>query len=158
MILTTRGKPTKMPLKLCREAVRFYANYLLQKRTFQNIHVELCFSNNDLASSDHGAAEWVDTNIRGREFLLTVRPSLGKRLMLLTLAHESIHIKQYATGELIDYLNQPNHNKCKWKGKVYNDARSFLQYWELPWEIEAHGREKALYYNFLTYYALKYGK
>jgi len=34
-------------------------------------------------------------------------------------------------------------------GKIYDESK--LDYWEQPWEIEAHGREKGLYYKFTDY-------
>ena len=63
--------------------------------------------------------------------------------ILKTLAHEIVHVKQYALGEL------------KWRdaGLLYkgvnHEARSLMEYFELPYEIEAYGREKGLLYGFL---------
>jgi hypothetical protein len=55
-----------------------------------------------------------------------------------------VHVKQYAKGELKDYLRV---NKCKWKGKIIDSDA--VDYWDHPWEIEAHGREKGLYVKYL---------
>lgn len=63
--------------------------------------------------------------------------------ILKTLAHEIVHVKQYALGEL------------KWRdaGLLYkgvnHEAMSLMEYFELPYEIEAYGREKGLLYGFL---------
>jgi len=51
-----------------------------------------------------------------------------------------IHVKQYAKGELKDYLRL---NSVKWKGKVYDDEK--IDYWDHPWEKEAHEKEQVLY-------------
>ena len=57
-----------------------------------------------------------------------------------------VHVKQYAKGELKDFIRV---NRIKWMGKIYDESK--LDYWEQPWEIEAHGREKGLYYKFTDY-------
>jgi len=92
----------------------------------------------------YGCCDWNDSNHRARNFTITVNPNLGKRNMLLVLAHEMVHVKQYAKGEMKDYLRV---TRVKWKGEIYNDEQ--IDYWDHPWEIEAHGREKGLYYRFL---------
>ena len=62
--------------------------------------------------------------------------------ILKTLAHEMVHVKQFALGELI----WPEHNKYpKWFGKRINYEHT--SYWDLPYEVEAHGREKGLVYQ-----------
>ena len=48
----------------------------------------------------------------------------------LTIAHELIHAKQYASGVLED---------MNWKGKCYRDTK---YYTELPWEEEAFRKEE----------------
>jgi hypothetical protein len=55
---------------------------------------------------------------------------------LETVAHEMVHVKQYARRELHPVYNM-------WCGKTYNPEK--VSYWDLPWEIEAHGREVGLF-------------
>jgi hypothetical protein len=50
-----------------------------------------------------------------------------------TVAHEMVHVKQYAKGELTEQ---------SWQGKLINPKQ---EYWDQPWEIEAHGREVGLF-------------
>jgi len=63
--------------------------------------------------------------------------------ILKTLAHEIVHVKQYVLGEL------------RWRdaGLLYkginHEAMNLMDYFELPYEIEAYGREKGLLYGFL---------
>jgi hypothetical protein len=73
-------------------------------------------------------------------------PNLGKRNMLIVLAHEMVHVKQYAKGELKDFVYG---TRVKFKGSIIDDNK--VDYWDQPWEIEAHGREKGLYLKFLQY-------
>jgi hypothetical protein len=69
---------------------------------------------------------------------------MTRKQTLLAIAHEMVHVKQYAKGELKDYLKEE-------KSKYKNDHIYFesLNYWDYPWEIEAHGRELGLYYRFI---------
>ena len=63
--------------------------------------------------------------------------------ILQTLAHEIVHVKQYVMGEL------------RWRdaGLLYkginHDPENLMEYFELPYEVEAYGREKGLLYGFL---------
>jgi len=63
--------------------------------------------------------------------------------ILKTLAHEIVHVKQYVMGEL------------RWRdaGLLYkginHGAMNLMDYFELPYEIEAYGREKGLLYGFM---------
>jgi hypothetical protein len=57
------------------------------------------------------------------------------RRLLETVAHEMVHVKQYARKEI-------NGRDC-WYGKYINTDKT--EYWDLPWEIEAHGREVGLF-------------
>ena len=50
-----------------------------------------------------------------------------------------VHVKQYARREL-------DPNKEVWMGKTYNPKD--VNYWDLPWEIEAHGREVGLFVRY----------
>lgn len=45
---------------------------------------------------------------------------------LATLAHEMVHVKQFARGEL-------NESLTRWKNKDCSDT----EYWDQPWEVEA---------------------
>lgn len=144
MYIRTTGKPKKVPISLCKLAVKWYGKKLLGDRLYNNIELLIEFDNSDLGEDLYGCCDWNDTNHRARNFTITVNPNLGKRNMLLVLAHEMVHVKQYAKGEMKDYLRV---NRVKWKGQIYNDEQ--IDYWDHPWEIEAHGREKGLYYRFL---------
>ena len=63
--------------------------------------------------------------------------------ILKTLAHEIVHVKQYVLGEL-----RYRDAGLLYKG-VNHEAMSLMEYFELPYEIEAYGREKGLLYGFL---------
>ena len=64
--------------------------------------------------------------------------------ILKTLAHEIVHVKQYVLGEL----------KYRDVGLLYKGINhgeiTLMEYFELPYEIEAYGREKGLLYGFMV--------
>jgi hypothetical protein len=144
MYLKTKGKPLRVPVKLCKDATKWYAHRLLGSRLYHNIEVELHFTNTDMDDDVYAYCDWNDSNYKARDFTITVRKDLSKKQTLLAIAHEMVHVKQYAKGELYDLLRS---RKCKWQGEVYESYNT--GYWNLPWEIEAHRREKILYGEFM---------
>lgn len=144
MYLRTKGKPKKTPLPLCKEAIKWYAKQLLGDRLYHSIEINLEFQNNLSKNNYVGYCDWLDSPYKAREFTIAVDSNLGKRNMLMVLAHEMVHVKQYAKGEMRDYLKV---NRVKWKGSIMEDDKQ--NYWDHPWEIEAYGREKGLYVRFM---------
>ena len=80
--------------------------------------------------------------------------------VLRTLAHELVHVKQYITGELTwrkwtwreDSVSFPTNDEgLYWKGLHYEVA-DLREYYELPYEIEAYGRERGLLLSFLAFW------
>ena len=63
--------------------------------------------------------------------------------VLRTLAHELVHVKQYIRGELTW-----RDRGLLWKG-VNHNPKNLLHYYDLPYEIEANGREYGLLFGFL---------
>ena len=64
--------------------------------------------------------------------------------ILKTLAHEIVHVKQYVLGEL-----RSRDVGLLYKG-INHEAMNLMEYFELPFEIEAYGREKGLLYGFMV--------
>jgi len=69
-----------------------------------------------------------------RTFEIEVDRTLKLRRLLETVAHEMVHVKQYARKEL--------KSENVWQGKLISPT---TDYWDQPWEIEAHGRECGLF-------------
>ena len=64
--------------------------------------------------------------------------------ILRILAHELVHVKQYIMGEL-----SWRNSGLLWRGRNF-DPDNVMDYYELPYEIEAHGREYGLLVGFLV--------
>ena len=76
---------------------------------------------------------------RPRSFELEIHKNLPLRKLLETVCHEMVHVKQYARGELYEGSRIHKH---RWQGKWIDKDPD---YWDQPWEIEAHGRETGLF-------------
>ena len=143
MYLNITGTASKATKQQITNAVYFYAEYLMSERLLRNLEIEIVLEKN-LIRNEGDQAYCVNLSDSGaaRDFEITVDAGMGKRAMLIALAHELVHVKQYAKGEL-KYLSSKKLHR--YQGKMYNP--DYL-YWEKPWEIEAFGRELGLYSMF----------
>lgn len=141
MQIRTKGIPDNVSRSLCKESLRFYANELLGKRLAKNIKVYLVFEK--LPNIINALCQWEDDNHQCRSFIIIVNQNLNKKTMLISLAHEMVHVKQYARGELKDYLRS---NNVRWKNRVF--CLDKIEYWSSPWEKEAYKNDKLLYEKF----------
>jgi hypothetical protein len=108
--------------------VEFCIETLMPRMRTLDINVKLCTPKKAM-----GYCLELDTN---REFELEIDKTQPLRRLLETVAHEMVHVKQFARREL-----HPSNDT--WFGKTYNPKK--VSYWDLPWEIEAHGREVGLF-------------
>lgn len=89
-----------------------------------------------------GNCMWTDDPYRPREFDIEVDSSLSMRYMLTTLAHELVHVKQFAKGEMAQLLG----DVYKWQGsKIEFDSHNERACMRVPWEVEARGLEEVLF-------------
>lgn len=153
MRIKTIGRPAHVSVKIIKKATYFYGKYLIGGgKLFNNIRLSIKFEKMSSIDGDYGYCDWTDGNDSCREFLIGLDRDLSKKETLLALAHEMVHLKQYAKGEMKDIWRPVR--MVKWQGEKY--LHEEMDYWEQPWEIEAYGREKGLYFKFLTY--IKYGE
>jgi len=79
---------------------------------------------------------WEDEHYRPFDFTIQIDPDQKIQLLLNSLAHELVHVKQWAKGEF--YQLQRETNVYKFNGQRWDTDK--VDYWDTPWEIEAHGR------------------
>ncbi len=143
MIVTTKGLPLRIDRRTCREAVKFYGTKLLSSRLFETIDVVIKFDPKIIGRKESAYCQVKKIVERPRSFIITINPQLSRRNTLICLAHETVHVKQYAEGRMKDYAN-PRYTK--WLGqKVEFDEANVEDYFMAPWEIEARGYEFGLY-------------
>ena len=123
-------------------AAQFYGELLMGKNLIKNLHLRLVFT-----KTQGNGTTWEDDIARPREFAITIEKGMSKRETLITLAHEMVHVKQYATGELRDYMSSSKLQR--WRDEKRDWSQ--VEYWDLPWEIEAYGRERGLYVRFVDH-------
>ena len=144
MRITIHGTHRKVHHKVMRSALQWYARDLMPQVT-TSVRLELKIVKNLVRDEQHDAAvTWLDQRIKPRRFAMEVDADLGLERTLLMLAHEMVHVKQFARGELVDYSSGKT---VKWQGKRMS-VRDDDGYWTLPWEIEAYGRQPGLYARF----------
>ena len=144
MILHVKGS-NKAIRKLVESATRFYAEKLMGKRLTENLKITINLKRNLLSKEGlEGSAVWEDDSYRPREFIVEIDSTVKVRNILLTLAHEMVHVKQWAKDEMYEYLN--TIGMVRFKGeKVHLDS---LEYWDQPWEIEAYGKQLGLFIRY----------
>ena len=77
------------------------------------------------------------------DFNRTLTDTEWSHAILRLLAHELVHVKQYVMGEL-----KPINNGFLYK-KTFYSPENLDEYFDQPFEIEAHGRERGLMNAFM---------
>lgn len=127
--------------KEIKKALNFFAQSMMSKRLCNNLTIflenrnEYCFD---------GSSMWLDTNHRPREFEIVLKATMTKEQQLITLAHEMVHVKQYARGELKSLVAR---RESIWHGNYITEEE--YDYDNTPWEIEAYQKERELYLNYM---------
>ena len=143
MLLHVKGS-NKLNRKLVKTAAWWYAEKLMGKRLMSGLEININLSKTLLSKDgNEGTAIWEDESIRPKEFTIALDSTCNIRNILITLAHEMVHVKQWAKGEMYEYVEQDmvRFNKTK-----FNLAD--INYWDYPWEIEAFGRQLGLFVRF----------
>lgn len=112
--------------------VKYCIKKLMPRMQTLNIEVKL--------TKLKGDADGYCLRVTPREFEVEINHTQGLRRMLETVAHEMVHVKQYARNETNDWAI--NEKYYKWKGSLVPES---TDYWDLPWEIEANGMEVGLF-------------
>lgn len=144
MRVSVKGKNDKVAKTEIRYAAKYYMNILLKGKE-------------DLLDKLDITVEFIRMDTKGNcsphdetdgelptEFIIELDPRASRDNQLSTLAHECVHIKQFALGEL-DYGDK----FIIYKKKKFN--LDTVDYWDLPSEIEAYGREVGLLHRYLDH-------
>ena len=126
LITVTGGKPNQR--KYVESMVEFCIQKLMPRMETLDITVKL--------KTPDGAMGYCLETDNKRTFEIEIDRNQKLRPLLETVAHEMVHVKQFARREMHPSMDT-------WYGKTYNPKK--VSYWDLPWEIEAHGREAGLF-------------
>ena len=91
-----------------------------------------------------GECNCTDDPPNPRKFLIKIAATadMSKREFIMALAHEMVHLKQYALNQLRDFDKK---EITVFQRKVYSYD---MEYWEQPWEVEAYGMERGLLHRY----------
>ena len=143
MILNLKGS-TKKTRKLVESAVWDYAERLMGKRLVKTLELTINLTRN--LTDKEGAEgfciwdEWDALRKTPREFTIDLDSSISIRDILINLAHEMVHVKQWVKGEMYEYSNS---NTVRFMKKKYD--MNDMDYYDYPWEIEAFGCQLGLF-------------
>jgi hypothetical protein len=144
MIVSVRGAKDRELIKLFKSAANFYADELLSPHLSKNINLRIEVK--DLQDAG-GFCDPSEDNYPylPREFTIEIGKTKKRIHMFIALAHEMVHLKQFAKGEMKDRFYKHKYVKV-WQGQYYEQD---ISYWDQPWEIEAYGLENSLVAKFL---------
>jgi len=138
LLLSNHGHPDERFNEYVQRASQFYAEQLFHKQLLRHIVVTIKF-NKHLDAFGYTSVEKRNSKGKAREFLIELHPYISGVEILKTLAHEFVHVKQYVEEEL-------NEEQTEWNGQaIDSDA---VDYYSLPWEVQAFGLEVGLFTNF----------
>ena len=129
-------------------AALYYGALLLGTRMLNNIHLDIKLTKNlKKKEQAYGYCHITDDNLnKPREFMIELDTSMIHSFdqILIWLAHEMVHLKQFVRKELYDYET----GKVQWKKRMYGN----VHYEDQPWEKEAYRLEEKLYNEFAEWY------
>jgi hypothetical protein len=122
-----------------RSAINFYADILFTKSVRKKLHIYFEF----IHFGDRAEEEADIGRDSKYEYTICLSKNIKKKRILLELiAHEMTHAAQHVSGRLRDLSS----SRSSFDGRSYNIDS--MDYWDLPWEIEAYGKAVGLYARF----------
>lgn len=123
MQIVIKGTCKNITKRLIRKAAEHYADKLMNERLHENIHCTITmrdWKNDD----DHGTClAYYDEHNIARLFDIEINKNNSHKRILETLAHEMVHLKQYAKNEWYEYDRTPNRHR--FKGEILDIDKEF---------------------------------
>lgn len=144
VLVKGRTKHTKKEIKL---ATEYLCDVIFKPRLSRNIYVEVRLIKDKLRKECAMAdINCTDQPRNSRMFDLEIDNNLSYKSTICSIAHELIHARQFARGELSATFYPPY---LRFKGEIINETQT--RYYELPYEFEPHAREDDLFYQWLAH-------
>ena len=134
--------------ELIENCARFYAKKLNLDNSRYRLSVRSTYN---LVKNKNCNGEVYQTSNRSIYMALDSRLPLPQ--LLLTLAHEMVHVKQIAKGQYKGRLARNGRLLACWMGKAVR-----TEYLKRPWEVEAFSRQSKLAEMLVKYVAKKKNK
>ena len=155
MLITVSGyrSHSKRLVRMLEDASEFFALSMMRKDLVENIDLDIVLAK-DLAKKEgitgsiYGYCNILDDRLsRPREFQIELCTSKRITKLLLTLAHEMTHLKQFARGQLRNFEN----GSTTWCGKTFGTKKEKkIGHYNLPWEEEAYEQELDLFIDLVN--------
>ena len=146
MILNITGS-CKSTRKLVESATWNYAERLIGKKLLNTLYIDIKLVRN-LTDKEgmEGSCIWDEWEAKStpRSYTIELDSSVSLRNILINLAHEMVHVKQWAKDEMYEYTN--TMGLVRFKGEKIHLEET--DYWDYPWEIEAYGKQLGLFVRF----------
>ena len=128
---------SKSKQKLAEECLDFFRQHLFKNRKRLNkyVNVEVKFKKN--LGADGFCDVENDETEKYRDFIVSLDKNLSRSAIVETIAHELVHVYQFAT----DKFRYTANGNYRWKGKMLDGD---TPYFNRPWEIEAFDLEETL--------------
>jgi len=137
MVVTVRNARDRYLTSLLKTAAISYANMLMSPQLVKNLSVKIIIYNN-LGRNAYAFCCPDEISGRLRSFEIEIKKMRVNRMLRL-LAHEMVHVKQFAKNELKAKYFRDGY-KTVWHGEICD----IDSYWDQPWEIEAFTLEEEL--------------
>jgi len=126
------------------ESLALFVAYKLMPRMAPKLTVEICFVTGLFKREGvFGDVGYYECDRAPRDFVIRVDPGIDEIDLMKTVAHEMVHVKQIARAELVELIRTPYY---RFHRDYYHKN---TDYFDKPWEIEAHGREEGLVIRWL---------
>ncbi len=153
MDISVYGTKNKKLIRELSEAAEFYANILLDPRMARCVELDIEI---EKSLEVEGMMISEDDKKNPRFFTIQLRNNKNDDDIFKTLAHEMVHLKQYAKNQLYKKFVPAKNKKgetlqTSWEGNIWKPKRGEHKYFDSPWEIEAYGREVGMFQRWLEY-------
>lgn len=143
--------------KVCVEdAVGFMLPLLIREdpQMLEELEIHISFKSRVCKGQDLAGGVFImDTYRSPSQFDVIIDSSKNWNDTFRTLGHELVHVKQLALSE---WALDPTGKVNRWLGQLINVDN--YHYFDLPWEIDAYGREEGLLLRFNDYHDNKQAK
>ena len=147
MIVEITGSGKRKREKIV-EAAYFYKERLMPRMKTLVLNIRLSptlFTR----TGDLGDCVWEESYSRPREFTINL-DSRDIDTAVETLAHEMVHVKQWARREMQDvYDDDDTPSRTRWKSRKIDTTK--VHYHDWPWERQAWKLEPKLYNEWKEY-------
>jgi hypothetical protein len=143
MQVSVRGAKDYTLTQLLKLAARSFGRHLFSSRMLETINIKIKI--HDTLDAGGYCDYEIEDGVTPRTFIIDILRTKKKINMFKVLAHEMVHAKQIAKGEMRDKVVKSKYVTL-WFGEKYTED---VSYWDHPWELEAYGLEHSLVAKFL---------